>query len=161
MSYKGFLPTVIDIMVIWVKFAQSSPFSFTDASNVDIHRYLLLFEHFQFALIHGPNIPGSFQYCYLQHWILFPSPVTSTTGCCFCFGSITSFFLELFLHGSPVVYWAPADVESSSSVSYLFAFSYCSEGKNIEAVCHSLLQWTTFCQNSLPWSVHFGWPYLA
>ena len=37
------------------------------------------------------------------------------------------------------------------SVSYLFAFSYCSwgsQGKNTKAVCHSLLQWTTFCQNS-------------
>ena len=26
------------------------------------------------------------------------SPVTSTAGYCFCFGSIPSFFLELFLH---------------------------------------------------------------
>ena len=26
-------------------------------------------------------------------------------------------------------------------------------------VCCSLLQWTTFCQNSLPWSVCLGWPY--
>ena len=49
------------------------------------------------------------QYCSLQHWTLLPSPVTSTTGCFFvclfvclfvffCFGSISSFFLELFLH---------------------------------------------------------------
>ena len=32
---------------------------------------------------------------------------------------------------------------------YIFAFSYCSwgsQGKNTEVVCHSLLQWTTFCQ---------------
>ena len=36
------------------------------------------------------------QYCSLQHWTLLLSPVTSTTGCCFCFGSIPSFFLELF-----------------------------------------------------------------
>ena len=37
------------------------------------------------------------------------------------------------------------------SVSYLFAFSYCSwisQGKNTEVVCNCLLQWTTFCQNS-------------
>ena len=34
------------------------------------------------------------QYCSLQHQTLLPSPVTSTTGCCFCFGSISSFFLE-------------------------------------------------------------------
>ena len=33
------------------------------------------------------------QYCSLQHQTLLPSPVTSTTGCCFCFASVTSFFL--------------------------------------------------------------------
>ena len=54
------------------------------------------------------------QYCSLQHHILLPSPVTSTTGCCFCFGSVSSFFLELFLHWSPVAYWAPTDLGSSS-----------------------------------------------
>ena len=35
------------------------------------------------------------------------------------------------------------------SVSYHFAFSYCSwgsQGKNTEVACHSLLQWTTLCQ---------------
>ena len=42
------------------------------------------------------------QYCSLQHRTLLLSPVPSTTGCCFCFGSIPSFFLELFLHWSPV-----------------------------------------------------------
>ena len=46
------------------------------------------------------------QYCSLQHWTLLLSPVTSTTGCCFCFGSVPSFFLELFLHRSQVAYWA-------------------------------------------------------
>ena len=38
------------------------------------------------------------QYCSLRHQTLLPSPVTSTTR--FCFGSISSFFLELFLHWS-------------------------------------------------------------
>ena len=54
------------------------------------------------------------QYCSLQHWTLIPSPVTSTTGCRFYSGSTSSFFLELFLHGSPVAYWAPTDLGSSS-----------------------------------------------
>ena len=54
------------------------------------------------------------QYCSLQHQTLLPSPVTSTAGCCFCFVSVSSFFLELFLHWSPVVYWAPTDLGSSS-----------------------------------------------
>ena len=29
------------------------------------------------------------QYCSLQHRTLLPSPITSTTGCCFCFGSVS------------------------------------------------------------------------
>ena len=88
------------------------------------------------------------QFCSLQHRTLLLSPVTSTIGYCFCFGSIPSFFLELFLHWSPVAYWAPTDLRSYLSFSYLFDFSYCSwgsQGKNTEVVCHSLLQWTTFC----------------
>ena len=54
------------------------------------------------------------QYYSLEHKALFLSQVTSTTGCCFCFGSVSSFFLELFLHWSPVAYWAPIDLGSSS-----------------------------------------------
>ena len=54
------------------------------------------------------------QYCSLQHQTLLLSPVTSTTGCCFCFVSISSFFLELFLQWSPEAYWAPTDLGSSS-----------------------------------------------
>ena len=54
------------------------------------------------------------QYCSLQHQTSLTSPVTSTSGCCFCFGSISSFFLELFLHWSPVAYLAPTDLWSSS-----------------------------------------------
>ena len=54
------------------------------------------------------------QYCSLQHRILLLSPVPSTIGCCFCFGSIPSFFLELFLHWPPVAYWAPTDLGSTS-----------------------------------------------
>ena len=50
------------------------------------------------------------------------------------------------------------------SVSCLFAFSYCSwgsQGRTTEVVCHSLLQWTTFCQTSPPWPACLGWPHMA
>ena len=33
--------------------------------------------------------------------------------------------------------------------------------KNTEVVCHSLLQWTTFCQTSPPWPVRLGWSHMA
>ena len=55
----------------------------------------------------------SIKYCSLQHQTLLASPVTSTTGCCFHFGSVSSFFLELFLHWSPA-YWALTNLGSSS-----------------------------------------------
>ena len=87
------------------------------------------------------------QYCSLQHQTLIPSPVTSITGICFCFDSIPSLFLELFLHCSPVAYWAPTDLGSSSFSVLSFCFSYSSwnfQGRNTEVLCHSILQWTTF-----------------
>ena len=108
------------------------------------------------------------QYCSLQHRTLLLSPVPSTTGWCFCFGSIPSFFLELYLHWSPGAYWAPTDTlstySSSFSVLSFFAISWCSwvsQGKNTEVACHSLLQWTTFCQNSPPWPICLAWSYMA
>ena len=54
------------------------------------------------------------QYCSLQHQTLLLSAVTAPAGCCFCFDSISSFFLELFLHWSPEAYGAPTDLGSSS-----------------------------------------------
>ena len=49
-------------------------------------------------------------------------------------------------------------------IFFFFAFSCCSWGswgKNTGVACHSLLQWTTFCQNSTPWPVLLGWPCAA
>ena len=43
-------------------------------------------------------------------------------------------------------------------------YSYCSwgsQGNSTEVVCHSLLQWPTFCQTSPPWPAHLGWPHTA
>ena len=61
------------------------------------------------------------QYCSLQHQILLLSPVTSTAGYWFCFGSIPSFFVELFLHWSPEAYCAATDLGSS----YFSVLSFC------------------------------------
>ena len=54
------------------------------------------------------------QYCSLQHQTCLPSPVTSTAGNRFGFGSNSSLFLELFLHSYSVAYCAPTDLRSSS-----------------------------------------------
>ena len=87
------------------------------------------------------------QYCSLQHQSLFPSPVTSTTGRCF------RFFLELFLHSSPVAYWAPTDLGVRLSVSYLFAFLYCLWVFKAKWFAIPFSSGPLeFCQNYPPWS---------
>ena len=62
------------------------------------------------------------QCCSLQHRTLLLSPVTSTIGCCFYFGSFSSFFLELFLHWYPGAYWAPTNLGNSSFRVLSFCF---------------------------------------
>ena len=102
------------------------------------------------------------QYCSLQHQTLLLSPVTSTIGYCFCFGSIPSFFLELFLHWSPVGYWAPTDLGSSSFSILSFCLSYCSWGfqsKNADIDIEVAQLCPTFCNpmdSSLPGSSIHG-----
>ena len=68
------------------------------------------------------------QCCSLQHWAFLPSPVTSTMGHCFYFGSASLFFLELFLRSSIVAYWSPTDLGSSSFSITPLCFCYYSWG---------------------------------
>ena len=45
------------------------------------------------------------------------------------------------------------EFQKGGDICISMADSYCSwgyQGKNTEVVCHSLLQWTTFCQTSPP-----------
>ena len=101
-------------MVIWVKFTHPVHFSslipkmsmFTLAISCLITSNLPWFMDLTF------QVP--MQYCSSQHWTFLPSPVTFTTRCCFCFGSVSSFFLVLFLHWSPGAYWVPTNLGSSS-----------------------------------------------
>ena len=103
------------------------------------------------------------QYCSLKLQTLLLSPVTSTTGYCFCFGSIPSFFLELFFHWSPVACWVSDLVSSSFSIlSFcLFILFMGFSRQEYWSGLPSLLQWTTFCQSSPPWPAHLGWPHRA
>ena len=161
---------VVAIMVIWIKFTHSSPF---------------LFAYSSISCLTTSNLPWfmdlifqiPMQYCSLQHWTLLPSPVTSTTGHCLapCLHSFWCYFFTLLL-------WSALGEESHHrdylghedwsflpwgvhlSVSYIFAFSFCTwgfQGKNTKVVYHCLHQRTTFCQNSPPWPIHLWWPYMV
>ena len=56
------------------------------------------------SLLQHHSSKASILWCtsHIHHWVFF-----------FCFGSIPSFFLELFLHWSPVASWAPTDPTGS------------------------------------------------
>ena len=103
------------------------------------------------------------QYCSLQHRTLLLSPYPQL-GIVFALApslhSFWSYFsTDLQQHIGHLLTWGVP-----ISVSYHFAFSYCSwgsQGKNTEVVCHSLLLWTTFCPTPPPWPVHLGWPHMA
>ena len=71
------------------------------------------------------------RYCSLQHRTLLLSPVASTAGYCFCFGSIPSFFLESFLHWiSPLASYVLIPDNHSWFDAFLLShlFSCCSCG---------------------------------
>ena len=113
----AFLPvtlSVAHIMVIWIKFAYSCTFSFTNAYHVSTHSCHVLLDDVQFTFINGPNIPGSYSILFFTAFDFTSITRHKTTGCCFYFGSISSFFLKLFLHSFPVAYWAPTYLEGSS-----------------------------------------------
>ena len=113
------------------------------------------------------------QYCSLQNQTLFPLPVTSTTGCCFCFVSIPSFIPELFLHWFPVAYWGPTDLGSSSFSVLSFCLfilfmgflrqEYWSGLPFPSPVDHFFFFFfgPRFFQNSPPLPVYVGWPCTA
>ena len=151
-------------MVIWIKFAHSSPFYFTDPKLSMITLAIFCLATFNLPWFLDLTYQVLMQYCSLQHQTLLPSPVTSAAGCCFHFDSISSFFLELSLYSSPGAYWAPSDLGSSSfSVLYFSLFILFMEFLRQEywRGLPFLSQWTMFFQNSPPWPIHLGWPFTA
>ena len=130
----------------------------------------LLLDHIQFTLIHGPNIPGSYEIFFftaldftfttrhIHNWTSFPlwhSSFILSGDISNCPLFFPSSILDIFPLGG-----------SSFSVISFFVFSYCSYGslgKNTGVTCHAFLQWTTVCQNSSPWPICLGlsctpWP---
>ena len=151
-SSKGFLPMVVNVMVIWVKFFHSS-------SSILVHWFLKC---------HCSLLPSPIWLLpiYPDLWTYIPGSYAILFFTASDFTSITShihnwvlflLWLPLFtLSGVisppfPLAYWTPTNLGSSSFSVLLFCLSYWSwgfQGKTTEVVCHSLLQWTTICQTS-------------
>ena len=111
--------------------------------------FISCLDHFQFALIHGPNIPGSYTILlftasdftsitsHIHNWVLFLLWL-----CPFILFGVISPLISSSIFGT----YQPGEFIFQCPI--FFVFSYCSwgsQGKNTEVVCHSLLQWTMFC----------------
>ena len=122
----------------------------------------LLFDHFQFALIHGPNIRGSYAILFFT-----ASDFTSITShihnwVLFLLWLHLFILFELFLHCSPVAYWAPTDLRNSSfrvrSFCLFILFRGFSRQENWSGlpfpspVDHVLSEFSTM-------TIGLGWPY--
>ena len=99
----------------------------------------------EFALIHGPNIPGSYAVLlftavdiisitsHTHNWVLF--------FLWFCLFILSGVISPLIFSSILGICWPEEFIFQCP----MFAFLYCSwgsQGKNTEVVCHSLLQWT-------------------
>ena len=122
-SSKGFLPTVVDIVVtelnspIPVHFSSLIPkmLMFTLAISCLITSNLSCF------IPSAPNIPSSYAILFFTAFD-FTSITSHIYNWVFCFGSLSSFFMQLYLHWSPVAYWHLPTWGVHLSVSYLFVF---------------------------------------
>ena len=125
----------------------------------------LLFNHFQFTLIHGSNIPGSYAILFftafdfvsitshIHKWVLFLLWLHL-----FILSGVISPLLSHSISGT----YHPGEFIFQCRIFLPFHnCSWGSQGKITEVVCHSLLQWTTFCQTSPPWPTRLGWPHTA
>ena len=103
------------------------------------------------------------QYCSLQHRTLLLSSVTCTTVCCFCLGSIPLLFLELFLHWSPVAYWEPTDLGSSSFSVLSFCLFILFMGFSRQEYWSGLPlpSPVDHVLSDLSWPFCLGWPHAA
>ena len=111
---------------------------------MSVSSYHLLFDHFQFTLIHGPNIPGSCAILLFTAWDL--ASITSHIHSWVLFllwlhPFILSGVISPLISSGILGTYRPG--EFLFQYPYYFAFSYCSwgsQGKNTKVVCHSFLQ---------------------
>ena len=90
------------------------------------------------------------QYCSLEHWTLLLSPVTSTNGYCYCFGSITSFFSGVI---SPLIYWSILGTNEHGE--FLFQYPIILTFHTVHGVLKArILKWFALPFSSEPHSGH-------
>ena len=131
---------------------------------MDVHSCHLLFDHFQFALIHGPNTPGSYAILlfkasdfasitsHIHNWVLF-------LPCLHLF--ILSGVISPVMSSSILGTCRPGEFIFQCSIFLPFHTFH-------RVLKERILKWfaipfsrTTFCQTSPPQPDCLGWPHTA
>ena len=112
--------------------------------NSNVHSWHLLFDHFQSALIHGPNIPGSYTILlftalglasntsHIHNWVLF---------LLWLLLFILSGVISLLISNGILGTYRPGEFNFQCPIFLPFHTVHgVLKGKNTEVVCHSLLQ---------------------
>ena len=103
----------------------------------------------------------------MYHIFLIHSSVDGQLGCFHVLAVGHSAAMNTGVHESFWIMFFSGHMPRSGMQGHMVAlcgllYSSCgSNGKYTGVVCHSLLPWITFYQNSLLWSIHLGWPCLA
>ena len=152
-------------MVIWVKFTHSSPFYFADSLKCWCLLLPSPFDHFQSALIHEPNIPGSYAILLLTALDLasIPSPIHSWV--------LFLLWLRLFILSlvfSPLI--SSSMLGTYRPGEFIFQCPIFLPFHTVHGVHKArILKWFVIHFSSEPhfvrtlhlWPVHLGWPYMA
>ena len=119
------------------------------------------FDHFQFALIHGPDIPGSYAILlftasdlasitsHIHNWVLF---------LLWLYPFILSGVISPLISCSILGTYQPGDSSFSILSFCLFVLFMGFSRQGYWSGLPFPLQWTTFCQTSPPWPARLGLP---
>ena len=130
---------------------------------MDVYSYHLLLDHIQFPWFMDLNSRFLYNTVLCSNRVYFHHQTHQQLSIVSSLAQPLPSFLGLLvilLCFFPVVYWTPSDLGHSSLASDIFGLLYSSldsHRKYTGVVCHSLLQWIMFYQNSLPWPIHPGW----
>ena len=162
-SSLGFLPTVVDRMVIWIKLALPVHFSSLIPRMLMFILTTSCLTISNFTLIHRPNIPVSYA-------ILFFAAsdftfITRHIHKCSTFLLWPScFILPGTISGSPLLF--PTSIldtfQPGGLIFWCHIFlSFYTVHEVLTASILGCLLWIMFCQNSPLWPICLGWPYMA
>ena len=113
-SCKGFLPTIVDTMVMRITFAHSGDFSSLIPKKLMFILAIPCLTNSNLAWFMDLTLHVLMQYCSLYHWTLLYHQTHLYLGVVSTLPQLLHLFWSYFFHSSPVAYWCYFHLFSSS-----------------------------------------------